>query len=319
MACGKSRCLIGLYFERYGGVVATPFVRNCAVIKVQGRKNFPNSSGLFHREVLTTRFNSHSRSGSYCEPFSKHVTNGMIAIETSNDGAVCRMFNTDDTSRSRNEADVGDDAALVEALRSGDGAAFERLVRNYAGRLMAVARRMLPSEDDACDVVQEAFITAFKSIDRFEGKSQLGTWLHRIVVNGSLMKLRGQRRKRERPIEDLLPTFAADGHHSNPGPRWTDSSLASLELEETRAQVRAAIEELPDSYREVLLLRDIEELDTDAVAELLSVSPGAVKVRLHRARQALKTLLDPLFGKSPSDSAHSRRSQSERTESGESP
>ena len=209
------------------------------------------------------------------------------------------MFNTTGQPRSFDDAAVSNDMALVESLRAGDGAAFERLVRDYGGRLLAVARRMLPSEDDACDAVQESFITAFRSIDRFEGKSQLATWLHRIMVNAALMKLRSQRRKREQPIEDLLPTFVADGHQAKPGPRWSNSALASLERQETQAQVRACINELPDSYREVLLLRDIEEFDTDTVAEMLSITPGAVKVRLHRARQALKTLLDPVFGGAP--------------------
>ena len=209
------------------------------------------------------------------------------------------MFNTAEQTHSTDDGDVGKDHVLVAALRAGDETAFERLVRDYGGRLLAVARRMLNSEDDACDAVQEAFITAFRSIDRFEGKSLLTTWLHRIVVNASLMKLRGQRRKREQSIEALLPTFVADGHQAKPGPRWSDSALASLERQETQAQVRACIDELPDSYREVLLLRDIEELDTDTVAEMLAITPGAVKVRLHRARQALKTLLDPLFGGTP--------------------
>lgn len=194
---------------------------------------------------------------------------------------------------------VEKDVALVVSLQAGEAAAFERLVREYGGRLLAVARRMLNSEDDARDAVQEAFVTAFRSIDRFEGKSQLATWLHRIVVNSSLMKLRSQRRKREQSIEDLLPAFVANGHQANPGPRWSNSALATLERQETQAQVRSSIAELPDSYREVLLLRDIEELDTDTVAELLGITTGAVKVRLHRARQALKTLLDPLFGGTP--------------------
>lgn len=97
----------------------------------------------------------------------------------------------------------------------------------------------------------------------------------------------------------MLPTFIADGHQAKPRPRWRDSTLASPGQQETQAQVRACIAELPDSYREVLLLRDIEEMDTDAVAELPGISSGAVKVRLYRTRQALKTLLDPVFGGAP--------------------
>ena len=99
------------------------------------------------------------------------------------------MFNTVEQARSTGDDDADNDLALVTLLRAGESAAFEPLVRDYGGRLLAVAGRMLNSENDACDAVQETFITAFRSIDRFERKSQLATWLHRIVVNASLMKL----------------------------------------------------------------------------------------------------------------------------------
>jgi len=188
-------------------------------------------------------------------------------------------------------SDAASDAALVERLRAGDAEAFEVLVRQYGGRMLATARRLVGSEDDARDVVQEAFLAALRAIDGFAGAARLSTWLHRIVVNAGLMRLRSRRRRREEPIEGLLPRFDEEGRWAEPVSRWDVSSDALFEREETRAIVRRAIERLPLSYRSVLLLRDIEELDTDEAASLLGVTPNAVKTRLHRARQALRTLL----------------------------
>ena len=186
-----------------------------------------------------------------------------------------------------------DDARLVERLQRGDPDAFELLVRTHSGRLLSVARRFLPTEQDAQDTLQDAFIQAFRAIGTFEARAQLNTWLHRIVVNCALMKLRSRRRKPERSIEDLLPSFVADGHQASEARDWSD---AVLERKESARLVRAAIAKLPELYRTVLVLRDIEERDTVETARLLDTSPNVVKVRLHRARQALRTLLDHEFG-----------------------
>jgi RNA polymerase sigma-70 factor, ECF subfamily len=184
------------------------------------------------------------------------------------------------------------DATLVERLRGGDPAAYELLVREYGGRMLATARRMVGSEDEARDVVQEAFVAAFRAIDGFAGAARLSTWLHRIVINAALMKLRSRRRRREDSIDDLLPRFDEEGHWVEaPAPFETTSDVL-LEREETRSRVRRTIERLPVNYRTVLVLRDIEELDTEEVASVLGVTPNAVKTRLHRARQALRTLLE---------------------------
>jgi RNA polymerase sigma-70 factor (ECF subfamily) len=188
----------------------------------------------------------------------------------------------------------GSDAHLVERLRRGDGRAFEEMLRAHTGRLLAVTRRLLGNEEDARDAVQDAFLSAFRSIDRFDGEAALGTWLHRIAVNAALTKLRTRRRHPEKPIEDFLPTFLEDGHQASPSPEWPDPS-AALQRHETRQSVRRHIEELPEDYRTVLLLRDIEGMDTEETARLLGLTPGAVKTRLHRARQALRTLLEPEF------------------------
>lgn len=188
-----------------------------------------------------------------------------------------------------------DDAALLVGLRAGEPAAFEALVRRESPRLLAVSRRFLRDEEDARDAVQEAFLSAFKSLSEFEGGSQIGTWLHRIAVNACLMKLRTRKRRPEEPIEDLLPRFLEDGHHASHPAEWREDAQTLLERRETREFVRASIEQLPESYRTVLLLRDIEEMDTEEVARVLAVTPNVVKVRLHRARQALRALLDVRF------------------------
>lgn len=187
------------------------------------------------------------------------------------------------------------EAGLLAALRSGDDAAFETLVRTYGGRMLAVSRRLMGNDEDARDALQDAFLSAFKALDRFDGKSQLGTWLHRIVVNASLMKLRTRRRKPERRIDDFLPRFLEDEHQANPGEDWSETADLAAQRQETRDLIRSCIDQLPESYRTVLLLRDIEEWDTETTARQLGVTVAVVKTRLHRARQALRTLLDPHF------------------------
>lgn len=191
---------------------------------------------------------------------------------------------------------TSDEASLVVSLRAGDTAAFEATVRKFGGRMLTIARQLLQNDHDAQDAVQDVFVTALRSLANFEGRSSLATWLHRIVVNAALMKLRTQRRRHEQPIEELLPAFLADGHQARPAPRWNASALSILERDEVRQSVRQCIDRLPETHRTVLLLRDIQELDTQTVAELLEISPEAVKVRLHRARQALRTLLAPVLG-----------------------
>lgn len=187
------------------------------------------------------------------------------------------------------------ESGLIERLRGGDNAAYDELVRVAGGRMLAVARRMMNREEDAHDAVQDAFLSAFKSLDCFDGRSQLTTWLHRITVNACLMKLRSQRRRPERAIEDFLPTFIEDGHQTRESTPWKPNVGDGIEGRETRDLVRAKINELPEGYRIVLMLRDIEELSTEDTANALGMTENAVKTRLHRARQALRTLLDPHF------------------------
>lgn len=185
-----------------------------------------------------------------------------------------------------------DETKLVAQLRAGEPSAFEQVVRAYGPRLLAITRRFLQHEQDAQDAVQDALLSAFKSLDQFKGTARLGTWLHRIAVNAALMRLRQRRRRNERPIDDLLPRFRDDGHVADTISQWAIADDSAIHDREIRELVRRGIDELPDTYRTVLLLRDIEGQSTEETAETLGISIGAVKTRLHRARQALRSQLD---------------------------
>jgi RNA polymerase sigma-70 factor, ECF subfamily len=188
-----------------------------------------------------------------------------------------------------------DETGLVEALRAGDARVFETLIRSHGPRLIATTRRILGNDDEAREAVHEAFISAFRARQQFSGDSRVSTWLHRIAVNAALMKLRSKRRRPEESIDDLLPAFLPDGHHRERFQSWAEPVDLALSRQQTAAAVRRAIENLPETFRTVLLMRDIEGLSTEETAMMLGISPNAVKLRLHRARMALRTRLAPHF------------------------
>jgi RNA polymerase sigma-70 factor (ECF subfamily) len=186
------------------------------------------------------------------------------------------------------------EAALVAQAKTGDQVACNRLVTLFGPQMMAVARRFMRCDDDCNDVLQDAFISAFKALDRFEATSRLSTWLHRITVNSCLMKLRRGSLRRETSIEELLPRTDRHDRRTDRFPAMNNSS-AEVESEEMCGVVRKAIDRLPDGDRRVLLLRDIEEMDTATTASILEMTEHNVKRRLHRARQTLHALLEPMM------------------------
>ncbi len=186
-------------------------------------------------------------------------------------------------------------ADFLERLRAGDDKACAVLVQRYGGRMLVTARRIVRDEDTAADCVQDAFLSAFRTIDRFEARADLGTWLHRITVNAALMRLRKRNRRPEQSIEDLLPQFDEDGVRVGPTEDTSDSAEELIQRAGVRDSVRAAIDQLPESLRTIIILRDIEDLSTEEAAAKLGIGIGAAKTRLHRARLALKALLLPVF------------------------
>jgi RNA polymerase sigma-70 factor (ECF subfamily) len=189
--------------------------------------------------------------------------------------------------------DLARERELLFALKGGNEAAFETWVRLEAPRMLAVARRYCGNEEDAREAVQEAFAAAFQALPRFEGAARLSTWLHRIVVNAALARVRQRASRSEVAIDELLPRFTRYGHFLESPAAWQPESR--LESDELCGVVRAAIAQLPETFRDVLVLRDIQGLDVEAVAVQLGLTANAVRIRTHRARQALRTLLDPHF------------------------
>ena len=196
--------------------------------------------------------------------------------------------------RIRSETD--DDLDLVHASQNGDVAAFEQLVKRYDGKLFRIARSVTHNREDSQDAVQETFLKAYQHLAEFRGDSQFSTWLIRITLNQSLMKLRKQRRTREVSLDEdfetdegMLPREIID---------WAPNAEKLYSVSELRNILPKTIEELRPILRAVFMLQDLEGLSTDQTAEVLSLSQSAVKSRLWRARLQLRERLNKYFGKS---------------------
>jgi RNA polymerase sigma-70 factor (ECF subfamily) len=188
-----------------------------------------------------------------------------------------------------------DDLDLVHASKNGDVAAFEQLVKRYERKLFRIAQHVTHNREDSQDAVQEAFLKAFQNLGQFREDSKFSTWLIRITVNQSLMKLRKQRSIREVSLDD---DFQADGDML---PRevtdWAPNPEQLYWASELRDILIKTLEELRPILRTVFVLRDIEGLSADQTAEVLNLSHTAVKARLWRARLQLRENLNKYFSK----------------------
>ncbi|MEP1521745.1 sigma-70 family RNA polymerase sigma factor [Ascidiaceihabitans sp.] len=176
-------------------------------------------------------------------------------------------------------------------------AAFEKLVRQHTGWMLALANRILNDKAKAEDAVQNAFANIHKGLDSFENRADIKTWMHRIVVNEALMVLRKSKRLNEQSLDGLLPKFDVNGCRIVAEAVTSETPETELTTQQTLAIVRNEISLLPEPYGLVLILRDIEGIPTVEVAELVGVSEANVRVRLHRARAALKKRLEPLISR----------------------
>ncbi len=183
--------------------------------------------------------------------------------------------------------------AFLKKLRAGDPAAFAQLVEANQRNIYNLALRMLNNPQEAEDVLQETFLSAYKALPSFEGRSSLSTWLYRIASNASLMRLRRKQPEStsiDEPLEleegDSLPRQFVD---------WSSVPEDELLDEESRRVMDEAVAELPEGLRIVFILRDIEGLSTEEAGEALELSESAVKTRLHRARLALREKLSAYF------------------------
>jgi len=194
-----------------------------------------------------------------------------------------------------------DDGLLVEQLKVRDEAAVTVLIARYGDRLFNVALRITGSHQDAEEVVQDVLWGVFRKIHTFHGESKLSTWIYRIAVNAALNKRRGKRSELEVSLKECLPKFLPDGHREgHPDlPDWSQTPEEELLSRETQTILTRAIDELPGLYRTVLILRDVDGLSNEEVAEAVGESVAAVKSRLHRARMALREQLDRVFRPGP--------------------
>lgn len=190
-------------------------------------------------------------------------------------------------------ADGMDEQALVRALQSGDRSACAILVKKFSPRIYRLALRMMGDPQEAEEVLQETFISACQHVERFEGRSQLGTWLYRIATNAALMRLR---RRQLDTVSIDEPVELGQGQEM---PRqlvdWGRSPESHALNAELRDVMEQAVSELPESLRVVFLLRDVEGLSTAETAEALGITESAAKVRLHRARLQLRERLSEYF------------------------
>jgi len=185
------------------------------------------------------------------------------------------------------------DRDLIARLQAGDKAACAECIERHGPGIYRLALRLMGSETEAEDVMQETFLSAFKSIDRFESRSGLSTWLYRIAYNAAMMRLR---RMEPDTVPVDAPTLSGEGQ---PVPRqlfdWCCLPEQDFDTAEARYELERAIQELPEKLRAVFVLRELEGISTEATAEALSLSPEAVKTRLHRARLWLRERLSGYF------------------------
>jgi RNA polymerase sigma-70 factor (ECF subfamily) len=189
-----------------------------------------------------------------------------------------------------------DEAELLEGLQAGDPAAYRAFVDANSANVYNLALKLLGDEHEAEDVLQETFLSAFRAIDRFEGRSKLSTWLYRIAYNASLMHLR----KRERMTTFSLDQPYGDEEHEGHSPTrhlvdWSAVPDDLLLTAEARQEMDRAIAELPESLRSTFVLRDIQGLSGAETADVLGITVQAVKNRLHRARLRLRGRLATYF------------------------
>ncbi len=182
------------------------------------------------------------------------------------------------------------DATLVERARGGDPAAFEELMLRYEDKVYRLAMGMMKNREDALDAVQDAFLSVFRKLDTFKGESAFSTWLYRIALNSVYMRLRSRsRHDKTQPLEDLEqvldPARIRELVPQSSGSTRADDELLRKEL---GRELREAVASLPEEYRAIFTLREVEDLSNQEVADILGLSLAATKTRLHRARLFLR-------------------------------
>lgn len=197
---------------------------------------------------------------------------------------------------------TSDEHLLLKDAAAGEPGALETLMSRYSSRVYRLAYGITRNQADAEEIVQDVFLQMVRKGGAFEGRAALGSWIYRVTTNVALNKRRGKRHELETSLEDCLPAWETDGHRA--GPRaylvadWSGRPDAELLSGESRRLLEEAIDRLPEHYRAVLVLKDVEELSSEEVAASVGDTVAAVKTRLHRARMALREMLTRRLGPS---------------------
>tara|TARA_Y100000294_G_scaffold53552_1_gene50487 strand:+ start:120 stop:749 length:630 start_codon:yes stop_codon:yes gene_type:complete len=184
---------------------------------------------------------------------------------------------------------------LVKDLQAGKTESFERLATLFQKKIYALSFNLTRNAMDSEDVTQEVLLTLFKKIHTFQGKSAFSSWVYRITLNATYMKLRSRKKDQSISIEELLPSFNGSGFQQEKIQDWSENTESLLFDNETRETIQKAVDLLPDKEKVVFLLRDVEGLSTEKVSEILELTIPAVKSRLHRARLFLRKKLANYF------------------------
>ena len=189
------------------------------------------------------------------------------------------------------------DEMLAARAAGGDASAFEEIVSRYEHRIYRLACRLTGNDTDAFDVLQDTFLQVFRHLAAFRGESRFGTWLYRIATNAALMHRRTLARQPTESLDAYLPRFDAEGAHLQTPAELQVATRADelLDRQMLAHQARIAIDRLPETYRVAFVLRDLEDIPTSDVAEVLGIESAAVRQRVHRARLMLRGYLSEII------------------------
>lgn len=191
---------------------------------------------------------------------------------------------------------LAEESDLIARAQAHDQPAFERLVQHYYKQVFRIAFTMLKNPRDAEEVTQETFLNVFRKIDSFRGESKFSSWLYRVTANFALMRLRKNKSSRMMLADDLLPQFGEPGFVLSEARDWSEYADQQLENKELGQYIHQAIYKLPDKYRIILTMRDVDGLSNEEISQTLGMSIPAVKSILHRARLFVREELSQYFG-----------------------
>ncbi|NIP99265.1 MAG: sigma-70 family RNA polymerase sigma factor [Nitrospinaceae bacterium] len=187
------------------------------------------------------------------------------------------------------------DEILVRDLKAGHVEAFDKIFELYQRKIYALAFNMTRNQMDAQDITQEVLLTIYRKIDTFQGKSAFSSWVYRITLNATYMKLRSKKKDQFVQLDEGYPAFNHAGFQNEKLSDWSKSTDSLLFSNETRAMIQKAVDQLPEKEKVVFILRDVEGLSTEKVGDILDLTVPAVKSRLHRARLFLRKKLSNYF------------------------